>query len=148
MKRMSLSTALIMAITAKVAWAQDATPTGLWMNIDDESGKPKAAIRIVEEGGEYVGRIEKLFTAPGEDANPICTKCDGARKNKPLIGMAILYGMKRNGDEYVGGKILDPDNGEVYSSKLTVLEHGAKLGVLGYLGVPMLGRTQIWIRQQ
>jgi len=148
MKHLPFFIALVMAITARVALAQDATPTGLWTNIDDESGKPKAAIRIVEEAGVYVGRIEKLFTTPGEDANPICTKCDGTRKNRPIIDMVILYDMKRNGDEYAGGKILDPNNGRIYSSNLTILEHGAKLGVRGYLGVPMLGRTQVWIRQQ
>jgi len=64
-----------------------------------------------------------------------------------VIGMTILTGMKQDGDEYNGGKILDPKNGKVYRSKMTLVEGGKKLNVRGYIGMPILGRTQVWVRQ-
>jgi len=139
---------LVTVLSALVpASAQEASPVGLWKNIDDVSGKPKALIRISEDKGELRGQIEKLFPAPGEDPNPKCTACSGAKKDQPVIGMVFMSGLKKNGDEYTDGEILDPDNGKVYRSKVSLAEGGKKLKVRGYVGVPMFGRSQVWVRQ-
>ena len=130
------------------AFADDSSPVGLWKNIDDVTGKPKALIRITENNGALSGQIEKLFREPSEDQNPKCDKCDDARKNQPIIGMTILSGLKKDGDEYDGGEILDPNNGKVYKSKMHLTDGGKKLSVRGYIGVPMLGRSQVWVRQE
>jgi uncharacterized protein (DUF2147 family) len=147
MKRSALLAILSTILIAPFAHADD-TPVGLWKNIDDKTGKPKALIRITENGGEYKGKIEKLFLEPGADQNPKCTECDGANKDQPVIGMTILFGLKKDGDEYNGGKIIDPANGKTYSSKLTVVDNNKKLNVRGYIGTPFLGRSQTWIREQ
>lgn len=126
--------------------AQEASPVGLWRNIDDQTGKPKALIRITESNGEFNGKIEKLFREAGEDQNPKCDLCEGARKDQPIIGMTILTGLKQEGDEYTGGQILDPANGKTYKSRMSLSAGGKKLDVRGYVGVPMLGRTQTWNR--
>lgn len=146
MKRI-LFASLAMLAAASVM-AQQASPVGLWKNIDDESGKPKALIRITENNGELKGKIEKLFREQSEDQYPKCDKCDGALKDQPVLGMTILSGMKRDGDEYNGGNILDPNNGKVYRSKLTLTDGGKKLKVRGYIGMPLLGRTQTWVREE
>lgn len=136
--------AVLMAATA--AGAQTASPVGLWKNIDDVSGKPKALIRVVEVNGELQGRIEKLY---GPEPNPFCNACEGDRKGKPIVGMLFMSGLKKTGDaEYGGGEILDPGNGKVYKSKLTLKDGGNKLDVRGYIGVPILGRSQVWLREQ
>jgi uncharacterized protein (DUF2147 family) len=135
-------------LAAPAAWAQDASPVGLWKTIDDSSGKPTALIRITETQGELTGKIEKLFRTPEEDQNPKCVACTDARKNQPIVGMAIVSGLKKDGSEYSGGEILDPKNGKVYKSKLTVREGGKKLEVRGYIGMPMFGRSQVWLRQE
>eukprot|EP01034_Spumella_vulgaris_P043031 gene43031-53402_t len=63
--------ALAAAIMAMApAFANDASPVGLWKNIDDVTGKPKALIRISESNGVLQGKIEKLFRAPDQDQNP------------------------------------------------------------------------------
>lgn len=134
-------------ITALPAWADEASPIGLWKNVDDISGKPRALIRITESNGTLVGKIEKVFPAPHEDPSPKCDKCEGANKNAPVVGLVILSGLTKEDDEYVGGQILDPDNGKVYRSKLSLTDNGRKLGVRGYIGVPVLGRSQTWLRQ-
>jgi uncharacterized protein (DUF2147 family) len=140
--------AVTIALAAIGACAQEAVPTGLWRTIDDDSGKPKALVRISENNGELTGRIEKLFEEPGKAPNPTCTKCEGTRKDQPIIGMTILFGMRRDGAEYDGGQILDPNNGKIYRSKLSVTDGGKKLNVRGYIGIPMLGRTQTWLREE
>ena len=137
----------VLTSLAGVASAQSSSPVGLWKTIDDETGKPKALVRISENNGELSGRIERLFRAPDQDQNPVCDKCEDARKNQPLIGMVILDGMKRDGDEYTGGSILDPASGKIYRSKMEVVEDGRKLNVRGYIGIPALGRTQTWARE-
>jgi uncharacterized protein (DUF2147 family) len=129
-------------------WAQDASPVGLWKTIDDHSGKPKSLIRITESNGELRGKIEKLFRDPGEDQNPKCDKCEDARKDQPIIGMTILTGMKPDGGSYDGGWILDPANGKIYKSKMSLANDGKALDVRGYIGVPLFGRTQTWLREE
>jgi uncharacterized protein (DUF2147 family) len=120
----------------------------LWKTIDDETGKPKALVRIAESNGEFKGTIEKLFRPADQDQNPKCTKCEDARKDQPIIGMTILTGMRKEDDEYTGGRILDPNNGKVYKSKMSLADDGKKLKLRGYIGVPMLGRTQVWLREE
>jgi uncharacterized protein (DUF2147 family) len=134
------------ALVSLGASAQQQTPIGVWKTIDDESGKPKSLIRITDNKGELRGKIEKLFREPGEEQNPKCDKCEGNLKDQPILGMTILIGMKPDGDEFNGGQILDPANGKVYRSKMVVTDGGKKLNVRGYIGVPMLGRTQTWVR--
>jgi len=124
------------------------SPVGLWKNIDDVTGKPKALIRITETDGVLSGKIERLFRGPTEDQNPKCTKCDDANKDQPIIGMVILVGLKKEDGEYTGGTILDPDNGMHYKSKLKVEDGGKKLNVRGYIGFSFIGRSQVWVREQ
>ena len=140
-------TALLSIAPLASAFAAD-TPVGLWKNIDDETGKPKALIRITENDGAFQGQIEKLYREPNEDQNPKCDKCEGARKDQPIVGMVILSGLKKDGDEFNGGEILDPKNGKVYKAKMHLTDAGKKLNVRGYIGMPMLGRSQVWVRQE
>ena len=152
MRTLKLAAGVALAMAAVLgsapAFADDASPVGLWKNIDDVSGKPKALIRITEVNGSLQGQIEKLFRAQNEDQNPKCEKCEGARHDQPVIGLVIMTGLKKDGDEYNGGEILDPDNGKVYRSKMHLTDGGKKLSVRGYIGVPMLGRSQVWVREQ
>ncbi|MEB0031081.1 DUF2147 domain-containing protein [Undibacterium sp. RTI2.1] len=147
-KFLTLSLSILIASISSFALAQESTPVGLWKSIDDQSGKPKALIRIVESGGELQGKIEKLFLEPSADANPKCDKCEGVNKDQAVIGMTILSGLKKDGDDYTGGRILDPANGKLYRSKLTVTDNNKKLNVRGYIGTPWFGRSQVWLREQ
>jgi uncharacterized protein (DUF2147 family) len=139
---------IFLAIMSSNLLAQEVSPVGLWRTIDDRTGKPKALVRISESGGELTGKIEKLFREPGVDSDPKCGKCEGHRKDKPIVGLIILFGLKRNGEEYQNGQILDPENGKLYASRLNVSDDGKQLQVRGYIGVPLLGRTQVWMREE
>lgn len=131
------------------AYAADAnSPVGHWKTIDDKSGKVRSVVNITEVNGELQGKIEKIFFNPEEDQNPKCIKCTDHRKDQPVIGMVFLNGLKKDGDIYGGGQILDPDNGKIYKSKIEVTDGGKKLNVRGYIGAPLFGRSQVWLRQE
>ena len=126
------------------------SPLGLWRSIDDDSKQPKAEIRISQNAtGALSGVVEKsLLTTPSTEPN--CNLCTDDRKDKPKIGMEIIRGGQQGDGKAVweGGKILDPENGKNYSLRLTPIDGGKKLEVRGYIGTPLLGRTQTWIRVQ
>lgn len=127
-----------------VALAQIPTPAGLWTTFNDSSGKPAGLVRIEERDGEFVGSVVQVYSEA--DPNPLCELCEGALKDKPVLGMIILRGLRLDGDNYGGGTILDPDEGRTYRCTAALLEGGRKLEVRGYLGFPWLGRSQTWVR--
>jgi uncharacterized protein (DUF2147 family) len=142
----SLIAATTLSLLSGIALAQ-ATPAGLWKTIDDESKQEKSLVRISEAGGVFSAKIEKIFDTAKQDAK--CDKCTDDRKDQPIVGLNILRQVKKNASEtdlWDGGEILDPNNGKVYKVRLKPVEGGKKLEVRGYVGMPMLGRTQTWIR--
>jgi uncharacterized protein (DUF2147 family) len=144
--RAAIGIALVLAST--FAAAQATSPAGLWKTVDDATKKEKSLVRIVESGGVYTGKVEK-FLDPATAADAVCKDCSDERKDKPILGMTIIRNMKASADDkgvFEGGDILDPNNGKVYSAKLKLVDNGARLDVRGYIGMPMLGRTQTWIR--
>ncbi len=143
----TLSIALLLALAAPLAMAQ-ATPVGLWKTIDDKTGTEKSQVRIVENGGVYSGHIEKLL-APDAKQDAVCDKCSDDRKGKPIVGLEIIRSVKKGGDNtWDGGTILDPAEGKEYKVRMQPADGGKKLDVRGYIGLPMLGRTQTWIRAE
>ena len=143
----SLIAAIGLGLGASLAHAQ-ATPAGVWKTIDDETKKEKSLIRITEAGGVYTGKLEKLLD-PSAKPDAVCDKCTDDRKDKPLVGMTLIHGVKQSdGDKAMwdGGEILDPNNGKTYKVRLTPSEGGKTLAVRGYIGAPLLGRTQTWVR--
>jgi uncharacterized protein (DUF2147 family) len=137
---------LALALASGSTFAQ-ATPAGLWKTVDDSTKKEKSLVRIVESGGVYTGRVEKVID-PDSPKDAVCKDCTDDRKDQPVVGMTIIRNMKASGDKDVfeGGDILDPNNGKVYSAKLKLVEGGKQLDVRGYIGTPLLGRTQTWQR--
>lgn len=143
MKRIAIA-ALLCA--AGAAWAQ-ATPAGLWKTIDDETQQEKSLVRITDNGGVFTARVEKLLDPTKQDA--VCDKCEGDDKGKPILGMAIVRNIKANAKDstvWDGGEILDPNKGKTYRALLKPIEGGKKLEVRGYIGSPMFGRSQTWLR--
>ena len=137
----------MLALATAGAFAQ-ATPAGVWKTIDDETKVEKSLIRISDSGGVYTGKIEKILT---DKPDAKCVECTDERKDQPVQGMTILRDIKPDADDkatWVGGDILDPNNGKVYKVRLKLADAGKKLEVRGYIGTPLLGRTQTWLRVQ
>lgn len=116
---------------------------GKWKTIDDLSGKEKGIVEIYEKKGVYYARILEILEP--ENKHRKCSLCHGEDKDKPLLGLVIISGLKKDGSEYSGGKVLDPKNGKYYKCYIE-LEEPDKLKVRGYIGVSLLGRTQYWHR--
>lgn len=150
--RLALAFGLLLGAGA-VSATDTSSPVGTWKQVDDVTGKVKSVIEISEANGVLQGKVMQLLNRSPEDVardgeHPKCTKCDGERKDQPIEGMTILWGVSKDGDVWDGGKILDPKNGKVYKVKLTLKDGGQQLDVHGYIGFALLGRSQTWDRQQ
>jgi uncharacterized protein (DUF2147 family) len=121
------------------------SPYGTWKTVDDKTKKSRSLVKLYKgKDGKLHGKIVKLFQKKGEDPKPRCTECSGSKKNKPIIGMEIISGLSLDGDEWSGGKVLDPANGKTYRCKLWVENGGKKIKLRGY--VAFFYRTQYWYR--
>ena len=132
------------ALTA--AQAQDlSSPVGRWQTVDDKTGKPSGVVRIYEQNGTLYGNIEKVLDPARAAFN--CVACTDDRKGKPLLGLNIIRGLKRDGDAWSGGTVIDPETGSVYKASARLDDGGRKLVLRGYLGISLLGRSQTWVRE-
>ena len=116
---------------------------GKWKTIDDETGIEKSIVEVYEVKGKIYGKIIEIFEV--KNRNRKCDLCNGDDKDKPILGMVIIRGLLKDGNEYNGGKIIDPKNGKAYKCYIA-LEEKDKLKIRGYVGFSLLGRTQYWVR--
>lgn len=130
---------IAMMLAASPATAQDIA--GRWVTVDDNTGKQRSVVEITVKDGKATGRIVEIFDK--SKADKTCEACTDDRKGKKVLGMEIIRGVEKDGDEWEDGTILDPDNGKVYDCKLWI-EDG-NLQVRGY--VAFFFRTQTWIRE-
>lgn len=121
---------------------------GKWKTIDDKTNKAKSIVEIYKQDGKLYGKVVKLFKAPDEDQDPLCTHCEGALHNKRIIGLQIINGLEfDDGEWYADDGILDPDDGKLYDCKLWLdPENPDILQVRGY--ILFIYRTQTWHRQK
>ena len=141
----TLFASLLLCAATGTAMAQ-ATPAGLWKTIDDKTKTEKSLVRITDNGGVLTGKVEKILS---DKPDAKCVDCTDERKGQPVQGMTILRDIKADASDkgtWVGGDILDPNDGKIYKVLLKLVDGGKKLDVRGYIGMPMLGRTQTWLR--
>ncbi len=148
MRHGSPALALVLVASVLPALAADDTPVGLWQQRDDRQGDIRSVIRIEQVGDELVGTVVQAFPRPGEPADLKCLKCPGEFKDKPIVGLRFLWGLKGRGRAWDGGRVLDPDDGKIYRVKVRLSEDGRSLEVRGYIGFSLLGRSQTWQRTQ
>lgn len=117
---------------------------GKWKTIDDKTGEAKSILSVYKEGEKLYARVDRILEKGKEDAH--CIKCKGELKDQPIVGMQIINGLQKKGDnEYAGGTILDPENGQNYRCRIWLDEDDPnRLKVRGYLA--FFYRTQTWIR--
>ena len=139
---------IILATGMMLSPAMASTITGIWQQVDDESHEVRSLVQITEQNGIYEGKMIKLFPHPDEDQAPICDACTGDKKNAPFLGLKIIENIRKTEDGYKGGTITDPESGTEYKLKLTPSDDGSTLEVRGYIGLEMMGRTQVWLRQK
>ena len=146
MRNKLIATLLALPLLALSMSAMAADASGRWKTIDDKTGKVKSIVEISKAAnGTYSGKVvEVLYSERGP--NPVCDKCSGSNKNKPVKGMTILWNLKADGaNEWAGGTILDPANGKTYKSKAELQAGGNKLDVSGCIA--FICRAQTWVRE-
>lgn len=140
---MKIITLLLFILFSQISFGQSIF--GKWKTIDDINGKEKGVVEIFEHKGKIYGRIIEIFEQDKKYLK--CEKCDGDDKNKPLLGLNIIKGLIKKNDVFEGGRIVDPKNGKSYHCKIQ-LDGKDKLIVRGYIGIPLFGRSQTWIRHK
>jgi uncharacterized protein (DUF2147 family) len=137
---------LLIAASSTSLLAQPRTPTaaGLWEK-RDSSGQPEAEFQIMDCNGLYQGKIVKIFPRPGqEDPSTFrCTECEGEQKDAPVVGLTLIKGLRREGRDYRDGTILDPRDGSTYNAVMELSPDGQTLTVRGYLGIRILGQSEV-----
>ena len=116
---------------------------GKWNSFDEETNKIESVIEVYQKDGKAYAKIIEITDPERQDAT--CFKCKGKRKDQKILGMDILTGLKKDDDEWSGGKILDPKNGKEYKCYIKLLDDNT-LKLRGYIGISLIGRTAIWKR--
>ncbi len=143
LKKLSFLAVLLLCLQA-AAFAQKADDIiGKWLNPTGEG-----QIQIYKKGSQYFGKLAWM-KAPNDEAtgkprtdihNP-----DAALHQRPLLGLELLKSFVHDGDDvYEDGSIYDPKNGKTYSCKMTL--KGNKLKIRGYIGISLIGRTEVFTR--
>src|SRR5699024_7152474 len=132
---------LVSLLTITGMQAQDVF--GMWTTIDDNTWEARSVVEIFEKDGKVYGKIVEI-TDP-EKRDRLCEKCTGDDRNRPILGLEILKVLVKRGDKYEACHIIDPDNANRYKCYIE-LEDDNTLNVRDYIGMSILGRTQMWQR--
>lgn len=140
MKKLFATSGLLLAFAFMMA---QSSLVGTWKTIDDETGEAKSHVEIYEQGGKYYGKVVNILT---DKKDAVCTECDGAKKDKPIMGMVIVENLSSYKDYWKGGTILDPNNGSEY--KVSMWYEEGKTEELQVRGKHWTGlyRTQTWYK--
>jgi uncharacterized protein (DUF2147 family) len=128
---------------------------GIWKTFD-KHGKQESTMEIYKTNDTYCARIVGLAEPnwPADDDQNMAGQPKDDRHNpdttlrhRPIIGMQIMHDFTYNAGKNIwdGGRIYDPANGKTYKCKFT-LTSSTQLEVRGYIGISLLGRTEVWKR--
>ena len=149
MKIRLFTTLLTLILSGGIVSANAAQIDGLWEARYEKSNTPSSHVRISTlSNGQVQGVIEKAYPRPGaKNQSPTCEACAGANKNKPYVGMRVLWGMKPDGsNSWKGGHLYDPDVDKEYAGNMKLSKDGNTLKLRGYVFNPALGETVTWTR--
>jgi uncharacterized protein (DUF2147 family) len=141
-----VAVALFAVVFVPGAGAQQLPPqlqnaVGHWQTYAD--GKPNGQMETYLVEGKLFGRVTQV--RPGRTPQDVCDKCSGEMKNRTILGLAIMRGFHPDGDEWVGGTVVDPENGKEYQGKIWAVGKDS-LHMRGFIGFSIFGRTEVWTR--
>jgi uncharacterized protein (DUF2147 family) len=138
----------VFVLLGGLVWAEAPVQSvvGRWKTVDDKTGETMSVVQLVERDGRVSGTIVQVAPKPGVSGEQVCKRCTGALKDRPIVGLPLIDGLQRVGDAWDNGTIVDPSSGTTYRCRVTVAKDGASLEVRGYVGIPLFGRSQTWLR--
>ena len=137
------------ALVSTACLAATSTTSGIqgnWQTIDKKTHQPSSIVSIRKENNAYVGTITKIFAENQHNPTDVCRNCKGDLHNKPILNMNILHAQIEPTGAVKQCMVLDPQIGKVYHCTLKVTDKGQTLKLRGYIGMPLLGRTDEWHR--
>jgi len=139
---------ILFFINSTVAlFAQDNANTivGNW-----KTGSGNAIIQIYKNGEKFQGKIIWLQEPNDpETGKPKLDKehPDPANRSRAILGLVNIWGFQyKNKNSWKDGHIYDPQNGKTYSCNMK-LTNPNTLEVRGFIGVSLIGRTDVWTRE-
>ena len=143
----ALALAFFALVSVAGAGAQQLTPKlqnaiGHWQIVNSD-GTPGGKAETYLVDGKLFGRVTEV--RPGRTPRDVCDKCTGEYKNQLILGMVMMRNFHPEGDDWVEGTVVDPENGKEYKGKIWA-EGNDKLHMRGYIGISPLGRTELWTR--
>lgn len=128
------------------AFADTAIPAGLWRTYDLD-GTARSLVQFSILNGRLQARIVKsLNPAKGQQFNESCVNCPAPWHNKRKVGLIVVWGLKASGNDWVDGRVLDTDSGNIYRCQVSLSPDNRVLHLHAYVAMPMLGRTVDWVR--
>ena len=118
---------------------------GKWNSKNEETGNIDSIIEVYEKDGKAFAKV--IDIKGSERRKAICVQCKDENKNKPILGLNILTGLEKDGEEWSGGNILDPRSGNIYNCYIKLIKSN-KLKIRGYIGLALFGKTVYWERAQ
>lgn len=142
-----LSVVLLLLCFGIAKAAAPMSATGYWRTVDDKSGKVLSVVKIYKDkDGTLAGKVHEIKPILGQNPKDVCKECDGPLQNKPILGMRIIWNMQADdANTWIGRRVLDPKSGKVYRGRMTLTANGCKLNLRGYIGLPIIGRTETWL---
>jgi uncharacterized protein (DUF2147 family) len=139
--------ALLALVSVAGARAQQLSPklqnaVGHWQIVNSD-GTPGGKADTYLENGKLFGRVTEV--RPGRTPRDVCDKCSGEYKNQLILGMVIMRNFHPDGDDWVGGTVVDPENGKEYQGKIWAVGKD-NLHMRGFIGISLFGRTESWVR--
>lgn len=141
MKKTIILIALFFATATVFAQSADAV-VGKWLNSGGE-----AHIQIYKVGNKYNGKLAWIKN-PNDKTGKLKTdghNPDANLRGRALSGLELLKGLSFDDGAWENGTIYDPKTGKTYSCKMT-LTGNDQLNVRGYIGISLIGRTDVWTR--
>ena len=128
--------------TVSVSLADEPPPIeGTWL-----SGDGDGWIEITQRGDRLSGVIKGSPNAEDDRPDRDEKNPDPALRSRALTGLELFSGFTYDGDgRWTGGTIYDPNSGRTYRC-IIMWVNSTTLNVRGYIGVPLLGRTETWTR--
>ena len=115
---------------------------GHWQVVNSD-GTPGGKVDTYLENGKLFGRVTEA--RPGRSPQDVCDKCSGEYRNQLILGLVIMRNFRPEGDDWVGGTVVDPENGKEYKGKIWTVDKDS-LHLRGFIGISLLGRTESWVR--
>jgi uncharacterized protein (DUF2147 family) len=141
---------LTLLITGHAAAASATEPLlGLWQGSDEGSNpKTTSIIEVFAQGDRLNARIVRTLDAQGQEIHPVCTRCPGELQGKPTRGMVFVRDLRKQGEQWVDGRVIDlrpgSSQGWTATCDLTLINGQAVLH--GYMGLRAFGQSSRWKR--